>query len=421
MRFGCGQALSGRATNGGGRTERCRLPGEQTTLPWLISPITNQTFFEQYWEKGVLVVNHNQPGYFSSLFSLDEADRVITTLDRHYPDITLKNADRPVIADDYVTRDNSVDVAKVYQLFENGSTIILSYLDSVVPALESFCRSLEHEFSFPLQTNVYLTPASAKGFKPHYDTHDVFVLQVVGSKHWTIYGTPLQFPLAEQDFDSAVHERGASTLEFELEAGDVAYIPRGFVHDARSGDSISLHITAGILSYTWTDLLLEWVADACLSDQSFRKSLPPGFARQEFDRKEAREIFGSLLQKISGDLNFEDVLDRFIGEFLSARPPQLRGQMAQIKVLDHLGTNSVVATRPEISFRLGMDGDSTWVDCGRRRISFPPYVTEALRFALTSSEFAVRDLPGTLDDAGKLVLVRRLIREGLLIVEPQSK
>jgi hypothetical protein len=26
----------------------------------------------------------------------------------------------------------------------------------------------------------------------------------------------------------------------------------------------------------------------------------------------------------------------------------------------------------------------------------------------------VRDLPGNLDDAGKLVLVRRLIREGLL-------
>ncbi|HKW61018.1 MAG TPA: cupin domain-containing protein [Candidatus Acidoferrum sp.] len=390
------------------------MPVEQTSLSWLISPIASQTFFEEYWEKRVLVVNRNQPGYFSPLLSLDEADRVITT-HRHYPDITVKNADRPVTADDYVTRGNSVDVAKVYQLFEKGSTIILSYLDTVVPTLESFCRSLEDEFSFPFQTNVYLTPASAKGFKPHYDTHDVFVLQVVGSKHWTIYGTPVQLPLAEQDFDSAVHERGASTLEFELEAGDVAYIPRGLVHDARSGDSISLHITAGILSYTWTDLLLEWLANACLNDQSFRKSLPPGFARPEFDRQEARQIFGTLSRKMSGDLNFEEVLDRFIGESLSARPPQLRGQMAQIKGLDHVGTNSVITTRRGVSFRLGMDGASTWVDCGGRRISFPSHVTEALRFALRKSKFSVCELPGTLDEAGKLVLVRRLIREGLLL------
>src|SRR4249919_3484068 len=38
----------------------------------------------------------------------------------------------------------------------------------------------------------------------------------------------------------------------------------------------------------------------------------------------------------------------------------------------------------------------------------------AVRPALTTERFRVRDLPGNLDDAGKLVLVRRLIREGLL-------
>ena len=38
----------------------------------------------------------------------------------------------------------------------------------------------------------------------------------------------------------------------------------------------------------------------------------------------------------------------------------------------------------------------------------------AVLHALTTERFRVRDLPGNLDDAGKLVLVRRLIREGLL-------
>ncbi len=38
-----------------------------------------------------------------------------------------------------------------------------------------------------------------------------------------------------------------------------------------------------------------------------------------------------------------------------------------------------------------------------------------MKFALRGSPFAVCDLPGQLDEPGKLVLVKRLIREGLLV------
>ena len=50
----------------------------------------------------------------------------------------------------------------------------------------------------------------------------------------------------------------------------------------------------------------------------------------------------------------------------------------------------------------------------RQEISFPPQASTALRNALTSEQFRVRDLKSNLDDEGKLVLVRRLVREGLL-------
>ncbi|MGA8029047.1 MAG: cupin domain-containing protein, partial [Bryobacteraceae bacterium] len=221
------------------------------SLEWLISPVAKKEFFDEYWEKRTLVVKRDQSSYFSSLLSFDEVDRVITTLDRRYPDISLKNAARPISADEYTGAGGTLDVAKVYQLFGEGSTLSLAYLDTVIPALTLFCRSLEKEFSCPFQTNIYMTPAGAQGAKPHYDTHDVFVLQVAGSKRWTIFGTPVELPLPGQDFDPLVHELGAPTLEFELDAGDVAYIPRGAAHEARSTESVSLHVTAGILRYTW--------------------------------------------------------------------------------------------------------------------------------------------------------------------------
>lgn len=385
------------------------------SLAWLINPFSRDQFFEEYWEQRPLAIRRNRPEYFGRLLSLDEVDRVLTTLDRRYPDVVLKNAARPIDSDEYTVGGDSLDVARIYQLFAEGSTITLAYLDTVVPALASLARALENEFSFPCQTNVYLTPPGAQGAKPHYDTHDVLVLQVVGSKRWTIYGTPIELPLSGQDFDSSVHERGAPTLDFELQAGDLAYVPRGVMHDARSTESVSLHITAGILRYTWADLLLELVAGVSLSDPAFRKALPPGFARQDFDRTTARETLRSLLERLSAEADLDRVLDQFVDRFISASPPLLRGQIAQLRELDRLTLSSLVGARTGVATHVRNSTESVAVECYGRTIRFPLHAAEAVRFALSHARFLIRELPGNLDDPGKLALVQRLIREGLVM------
>lgn len=390
-----------------------RNPGEGPSLRWLISPVEKQRFFKEYWEIRPLVIHRRQPDYFSSLVSLDEVDRALTTLDRRYPNTILKNAARDVARRDYTVDGETLDVARVYQHFADGSTITLAFLDNVVPSLTRFCRGLECELSFPLQTNIYLTPPGAQGARPHYDTHDVFALQVAGSKKWTVYGTPCELPLASQDFDPEVHEKGAATLEFDLRAGDVAYLPRGVVHEARSTDEISLHITAGILRYTWADLLLEYVASACLNDPAFRRSLPPGFARPDFDKAQAKETLRTLLGRVGSSGDFDAALERFLDSFVRSCPPLLEGQMAQIAALDALTADSLAGARPGVVYYLQTSGDSVVVHLGGRKITFPSFAAAALRYALGHPEFLVRDLPGGLDDAGKLTLVRRLIREGL--------
>lgn len=387
----------------------------EPSIEWLINPVEKKRFFQDYWEKQPLVIQRGRPLYLSSLLSLDEVDRVLTTLDRRYPDVVLKNASREIEPEEYTIDGETLDVARIYQLFAEGSTISLAFLDTVVPSLTLFCRTIENELSFPLQANIYLTPPKAQGAKPHYDTHDVFVLQVAGSKKWTVYGTPLELPLAGQDFDPEIHERGDPTLEFELNAGDVAYIPRGVVHEARSTDTVSLHITVGVLRYTWADLMLELVAGACLNDPAFRKSLPPGFARPEFDRTRAKETARSLLEQVWAKSDFGAALDHFAAEFVSSCPPMLRGQMAQMAALDRVTADSVVGVRPGVVFRLQAGESSVVVDYCKRRITFPPHAVEEVKFALAHPRFVVRELPGNLDGAGKLNLVRRLIREGLMI------
>lgn len=379
-------------------------------------PHERARFFADHWERRPLVVRRGEPAYFERLFSLDEADRVLTTLDRRFPDIILKDARRDLDADDYTVDGERLDVARVTALFGEGATITMAFLDEVVPALADFCRGLEAEFNCPCQTNIYLTPPDAQGAKPHYDTHDVFVLQIAGSKHWTIFGTPVESPLAGQEFDAAQHALGDATLEFELRAGDVAYLPRGVGHEARSTDEVSLHITAGVLRYTWADLLLEAVAAACLRDAALRKSLPPGFAEPTFDRAAAGAHMRELWKRAGSQLDIDAAWDVFASQYAASRPPSWRGQLAQLEAARHLTPASTVSKRPGLSVRLLEEANSLRIETPWRTVTVPAHAAAAARSALSGDPHRVGALPGKLDEAGKLVLARRLIREGLLIV-----
>jgi hypothetical protein len=69
---------------------------------------------------------------------------------------------------------------------------------------------------------------------------------------------------------------------------------------------------------------------------------------------------------------------------------------------------------------LRVDDGVPVLELGDRRLGFPAWVEPALRALLTLLErerFAAADLAGELDPESRLVLIRRLVREGLLEFE----
>ncbi|MDB5308472.1 MAG: Cupin 4 family protein [Gemmataceae bacterium] len=62
------------------------------------------------------------------------------------------------------------------------------------------CRNLEIVFHCPVHANMYLTPEGAQGFDAHFDTHEVLVLQLEGTKTWRVYGSARTAPLVEEGF-----------------------------------------------------------------------------------------------------------------------------------------------------------------------------------------------------------------------------
>ncbi len=391
------------------------------SLQRLVDPVPRAQFLEDHWERQPLRVHRDEPDYYAPVLSLDEVDRVVTTLHLDNSEINMTDARRELTPEHYSYPSGLVDTARLCRLFADGGTIILPQLQLRVPTLAELCRAMEREFGCRFQSNIYLTPpGNAQGFTPHYDNHCVFVLQVAGTKHWKIYDTPVELPNKTMPFTPDRFAPGAVTDEFELKAGDLLYIPRGVMHDAVSTDALSLHVTLGAMVKTWGDVVTEAVTQAARADPAFRRSLPPGFATPGFDRGAARATFADLLRRVGELADVDALLDAFVEDIVDTRHGLLAGQIDQVRRLEALTLDSRVGARPNLLCRIGGgnddDGDAVTVSCYGNEVSLPGHAAESLRFALAGRDFAVRDLPGDLDDAGKLVLVRRLVHEGLVML-----
>lgn len=393
-------------------------------LAKMISPLDSRQFFEEYWEQNMLLIPRENSGFYNELLTMADIDRIISTSGLRYPSLTMVKSGVSIPSSKFTfnmpwTGDSFsrvIDPEVVFSEYHQGATVVMQALHTNWLPLGLFCRNLETFFNCPVQTNIYMTPKHSQGFAAHYDTHDVFVLQVEGAKRWRIYEGPIHLPDRSQPFKTANVSPGKLLLDQELKAGDMLYLPRGFIHEGLTSDNDSLHITVGIISYTWVDIFNEAVAEI-KKDPAFHASLPPGFALQ--DGALPQEKFAELLQKFSETANLDKLSGKIASRFISGRRPILDGQLNQLRNLDHLDANSRLERRPGILCKLETGEDSVTLFYTGKKVTFPGFVEPALRFILEQGHesFSLAVLPGRLDEAGKLVLARRLVKEGFLVVD----
>lgn len=386
------------------------------SFDWAIAPEPRQRFLETYFEKRPLLLKRNRPDYYGDLLGLADIDRVVSTMGLSHPEINVTRSGSTITPADFAYESGQIDPVRVARLFADGATVILSGLQERLPGLARYCRALEAALSARVQTNIYMTPPGNQGFNPHYDSHDVLVLQVAGSKEWRIYGTPVELPLADQRFQPGM-DVGAETQRFVLEPGDALYLPRGIAHDAVATDETSLHVTTGLMFRSWADVLAEAVVAKAHREPAMRRALPPGFAAPGADLDAHGDTYAALVALLA-DAHVGKLLSGFREDFLTGRLPRVEGQMAQLASLAGLGPSSRVGARPHLVYALdeSPDEDRVRLVCQGAEIVLPAFARAALEFCLTTPDFRLEDMGGGLDEGGKLVLVRRLVREGLMQV-----
>jgi hypothetical protein len=312
---------------------------------------------------------------------------------------------------------------KVGEHVAAGATLVLQGLHRTWEPLVRFCRGLAGELGHPVQANAYLTPRQSQGFEFHYDTHDVFIVQVTGRKAWVVHEPVFCWPLQDQPWparpESATRSLpppGEPCLDVVLAPGDCLWLPRGWVHAARTESDLSLHITVGVLTRTrhW---LLRQIVEELAEEEDFRVSLPPAFAATGTGLADSMHEVLALFSSWAAEADVEAMAGRVRHRHLEQMPAPLRQPVGSALSAATIEDETWLRVRSGAVYDIRADGSCLVLHLGDRELSLPGWLQPAVRTILESERLRPADLGEALDAHDRLVLTRRLCREGLVEVE----
>ncbi|MBN1092406.1 cupin-like domain-containing protein [Blastococcus sp. TML/M2B] len=392
-----------------------------------------EVFAREHWGRHPLLTRAADTGNtFTDLLDLAAVDELLSRRGLRTPFLRIAKDGQVVDPKRFTTSGGAgaevadqVSSDAVLRLFAEGSTVVLQGLHRLWPPLIEFADQLAADLGHPTQVNAYVTPPSSRGFDPHYDVHDVFVLQVAGQKHWTIHEPVLRDPLRTQVWtdrreDVAAAATREPVVDAVLEPGDVLYLPRGFLHSATALGEISAHLTIGVHSVTrWgaAEAALDLLRSLAAEDPALRGSLPLGvdLARPDSIRDHVATVIAGL-QEWLGRVDPDEIAEQLRARTWAQVRPEPVAPLAQATAAAALTADTVLRLRPRLrcALRDGDDGRVTLVG-GRRTHTFPSSVRDALTELLAVGELKVGDLPG-LAPEDRITLARRLVTESVAVV-----
>ena len=212
----------------------------------------------------------------------------------------------------------SIPTSMAQHYFDQGMGLLFDDVNRISPELSKYLQTIRKELGLSSLTYgrclVYATP-DGKGTAPHFDQNINFVLQIHGTKIWTMApNTDVEHPLTRHTMGLEPDPEMMSYLEkplstqmpsnakrFELKPGSLLYVPRGYWHATEAeGDALALNFT--FTAPAWLDLITAALRGRLAQSPDWRETAMPLESAK----------FEMLLEHFKKDLSqwsAEDILD----------------------------------------------------------------------------------------------------------------
>lgn len=365
-------------------------------------------------------VVRNDPSYYAQILTLEDLDEYLSRNDIRYPSLRMMRAGRAIPLAEFsrplkfgsYAADGLVDVDRVYQLYREGSSLILQMMRSSIKSVSAFANQLQRDLQFNVEGTIYVTPPSEQGFTTHFDTHSVIVLQIAGCKRWRLYDFPMRYPLLSDTFDTIHYSPPTPSHDITLGPGDMLYVPRGMAHDATSTqDSKSVHITVGLFPPMWTDLF-ETKLLQLRGDVRFRR------APANFFLTDRTDTFAADCEKMCheafGEADINEILATTLRRHLTRQSRMTEGWLGNTSAGLSLHPSTVLQARKNLVWQIEHAAKSVAVYFYDKRLVLPSTVRQAVDRLLSGDRFAIGQLQANLDTASSVVISRTFLEAGLI-------
>lgn len=221
-------------------------------------------FHEQYFEKMPFL---KRQAFNSSGFGWQTIDTALAHQDLGLEMLkVIKNGrvERSEYVEEFVdigVRRRRIIKERFYELIRSGATVVLNRMELSSEAIRDICMQVGRLVGSQTAANAYASIGGEAALHVHWDTHDVFAVQLAGKKRWQLYRPTFPLPISSQE--SNEHKRDVPEtpyLETILEAGDVMYVPRGWWHRVEPIENTeTIHLAVGV----HTPLMLDYLIWAC--------------------------------------------------------------------------------------------------------------------------------------------------------------
>ena len=285
------------------------------SLKDLISPLSVEEFFQKHWPRTPLFISA-VTGKLHDVFQLKQLQSLENLVDARFDKV---RACLPDFDDEYSSI--LIDPKDALKAYRNNMTLVFDSMQHQDTYIAKSLLQIKHDLGLisgpdhdlcRARSIAYATPAGG-GTRMHFDANANFIIQIQGSKQWTLapnrsvtdpterftvgsYVMPAA--LEKQCHDLLIDEPPEDSYEVEMTVGSVLFVPRGYWHATTTHeDSLSLNFTFSQPS--WADVFTKSMQEWLLNSPDWR-ALADGLESAEPLRKErAIEQFEMLLKDLS--------------------------------------------------------------------------------------------------------------------------